>query len=254
MFSKNQKQWAAKPLDAAVIDAFNKNMESCGYNPKNVLVHDSYLINIGNPDKVKRDKSINALIDEVKRCSMLGLALLNTHPGSHLGIVGEDECIAFIAESLNIVLDKTLSSGVTIVLETTAGQGSNIGYRFEHLAAIIDKIEDKSRIGTCIDTCHIFAAGYDIRDKKTYRQTMDEFSRIVGFRYIRGLHLNDVKIDLGSRVDRHENLGKGKLGVAPFRLLMEDPRFDGITCVLETVDENIWGEEVEMLKSMQGGS
>jgi deoxyribonuclease-4 len=254
MFSKNQKQWAAKPLETAVIDAFKKNMELCGYDPKAVLVHDSYLINIGNPDKDKRDKSTNALIDEVERCSILGLTLLNIHPGTHLGLVSEDECLSLIAKSLNIVLDKTGKSCVTVVLETTAGQGSNVGNRFEHLASIIHQVDDKSRIGVCIDTCHIFAAGYDIRDKKSYAKTMDEFERIVGFKYIRGLHLNDVKIDLGSRVDRHESLGKGKLGMEPFRLLMEDARFDGIPCVLETVDEEIWADEVNILKKMSGGN
>jgi len=248
LFTKNQMRWIAKPLEPSVIDAFRKNMELCGYGPQSVLVHDGYLINIGNPDKDKRAQSVAALADEAARCSALGLALLNIHPGSHVNAAGMDECLSIIAESLNTVLGKT--DGVTIVLETTAGQGSNAGWRFEHLAAIIDKVEDKSRVGVCIDTCHIFTAGYDIRDKKSYDDTMGEFDRVVGFKYIRGLHLNDVKGTLGCRVDRHESIGKGRLGTEAFRLLMEDKRFDGIPCVLETIDENLWPDEVKMLKAM----
>ncbi|MCL2219913.1 MAG: deoxyribonuclease IV [Chitinispirillia bacterium] len=246
MFIKNQRQWVAKPLEGGTIDAFRENMALYGYDSKCVLVHDSYLINIGNPDKDKRKKSLDALIDEVRRCEALGLTLLNIHPGSHLGEISEEECLAMIAESLNTALDKT--SGVTIVLEATAGQGSNIGGRFEHLADIIDRVEDKPRVGVCIDTCHIFAAGYDIRDVNSYVATMMEFDRIVGFKYMRGLHLNDAKNPLGSRVDRHESLGSGCLGPDVFRLLMEDERFDGIPCVLETVKEELWRDEVNMLK------
>jgi len=248
LFTKNQMRWKAKPLETAVIDAFRKNMELYGYGPQSVLVHDGYLINIGNPDKDKRAQSVAALTDEAQRCAALGLTLLNIHPGSHVNAAGMDECLSIIAESLNIILDKT--EGVSIVLESTAGQGSNAGWRFEHLAEIIDKVEDKARVGVCIDTCHIFAAGYDIRDKKNYADTMSEFDRAVGFKYIRGLHLNDVKGTLGCRVDRHESIGKGHLGTEAFRLLMEDKRFDGIPCVLETPNEEIWRDEVEMLKAM----
>jgi len=247
LFTKNQKRWEAKPLDAAVIDAFKKDMELYGYGSRTALVHDGYLINIGNPDADKRAQSVGALIDEARRCAALGLELLNIHPGSGLG-AGVEACVAFIAESLNTVLDRT--AGVTIVLEATAGQGSSVGGRFEHLAAIIDKVEDKSRVGVCIDTCHIFAAGYDIRDAGSYEKTMREFDNIVGFKYIRGLHLNDAKNPLGSHVDRHESIGKGQLGIEAFRLLMADARFDGIPCVLETIDEDIWRDEVEMLKKM----
>jgi deoxyribonuclease-4 len=246
MFIKNQRQWKANPLDPGVIGAFRENMEIYGYEPKSVLVHNSYLINIGNPDNDKRARSVAALIDEAQRCEALGLTLLNIHPGSHLGEVSEDKCLMMIAESINTVLGKT--KGVTIVLETTAGQGGYVGGRFEHLAEIIRRVEDKERIGVCIDTCHIFAAGYDISDANGYAATMAEFDRVVGFRYIRGLHLNDSKNPLGSRLDRHESIGKGCLGAEAFRLLMEDEKFNGIPCVLETVDEEIWRDEVDMLK------
>ena len=246
MFTKNQRKWAAKPLDTAAIDAFKKNMERHGYVPQSVLVHDSYLINIGNPDNDKRARSLDALIDETRRCMDLGLKLLNIHPGSHLNETSIDKCIEMIAESINVVHDKT--AGVTIVLETVAGQGSNVGGRFEQLAEIIDKVHDKSRVGVCIDTCHIFAAGYDICDASSYAATMLEFNSAVGFKYIRGLHLNDAKNPLGSGVDRHENIGKGRIGTEAFRLLMEDERFNGIPCVLETVDEAMWRDEIAMLK------
>jgi deoxyribonuclease-4 len=246
MFTKNQRQWAAKPLDTAAIDAFKKNMERYGYVPQSVLVHDSYLINIGNPDNDKRARSLDALIDETRRCMDLGLKLLNIHPGSHLNETSVDKCIEMIAESINVVHDKT--AGVTIVLETVAGQGSNVGGRFEQLAEIIDKVHDKSRVGVCIDTCHIFAAGYDICDASSYAATMLEFNSAVGFKYIRGLHLNDAKNPLGSGVDRHESIGNGRIGTEAFRLLMEDERFNGIPCVLETDDEAMWRDEIAMLQ------
>jgi len=248
MFVKNQRQWKAKPLDPDVIDAFKSNMNLYGYKPESVLVHDGYLINIGNPDTAKREQSVTALIDEVERCAALGLTRLNIHPGSGLGIITTDECAAVIAESINKILDKTKNSGVAIIIEATAGQGNLLGGRFEELAMIIDKIEDKSRIGVCIDTCHIFAAGYDIRDKQNYEKTMASFDSIVGFKYIRGLHLNDAKAAIGTHTDRHESIGKGHIGIDAFRMLMEDSRFDGIPCILETPNEEIWGDEVEMLK------
>jgi len=247
LFTKNQRQWKAKPLAAAEIDAFKKNMEMCGYTPQAVLAHDSYLINIGNPDPAVREKSTNALIDEVKRCELLGLPLLNIHPGSHLGST-VDEGLSRIAESVNRVLDVT--EDVTIVLEAMAGQGTNIGGRFEHLASIIHNVEDKTRVGVCLDTCHIFAAGYDIRDEESYSKTMLEFDNVIGFKYLRGLHLNDAKAPLASRLDRHESIGKGTLGVEAFRLFLRDDRFDDIPCVLETPGEELWPAEVELLKSL----
>jgi len=250
MFVKNQRQWKAKPLETDVIDAFKSNMAIYGYKPESVLVHDGYLINIGNPDDAKRDQSVTALIDEAERCAALGLTQLNIHPGSGLGLITRDECAAIIAESINKVLDKTVKSGVSIIIEATAGQGNLLGGRFEEIAAIIDKIEDKSRIGVCIDTCHIFAAGYDIRDKQSYKKTMTAFDDIVGFKYIRGLHLNDAKAEIGTRADRHENIGKGHIGIDAFKMLMGDSRFDGIPCILETPNEELWKDEVEMLRKM----
>jgi deoxyribonuclease-4 len=251
MFTKNQRQWKASPLNAEAAAAFRKSMELYGYESKSVLAHDSYLINAGNPDGDKRANSVNSLVEEAQRCAVLGLTLLNIHPGSHLGAMSEEECAALIAESVNTVLDKT--EGVTIVLETTAGQGSSVGWRFEHLAEIIDRVEDKARIGVCVDTCHIFAAGYDIREASAYESTMREFDGVIGFKYLRGLHLNDAKGSLGCRVDRHESIGKGQLGVEAFRLLMKDKRFDGVPCVLETTNEKIWRDEVELLKKLAGG-
>ncbi|MBF0588715.1 MAG: deoxyribonuclease IV [Magnetococcales bacterium] len=245
MFTKNQRQWKAKPLEHAEIDAFNENMETCGYRPQDVLPHDSYLINLGHPEAEKRQKSLDAFIDELQRCRQLGLIYLNFHPGSHLRKMSEEACLAAISESLNRALEVT--EGVTAVIENTAGQGSNMGYRFEHLAAIIDGVEDKSRIGVCLDTCHTFTAGYDLRSEAAFNETFEAFERTVGFAYLKGVHLNDSKPDLGSRVDRHDSLGKGKLGWEPFYRLMRDPRFDEMPMVLETIDSDIWVQEIKHL-------
>lgn len=250
IFTKNQRRWVAKPLETTAIDQFKVNMEKCGYDPRAVLAHDSYLINIGNPDPVPREQSLDALIDEMERCRLLGLPWLNIHPGSHVNAAGESECLSLIAGSLNRALDSCRSVG--IVLEATAGQGSSVGYRFEHLAEIIDKVEDKARMGVCLDTCHIFAAGYDIREKRSYEEVMKSFADSVGFSYIRGLHLNDARSTLGSRVDRHDSIGKGNIGIDAFRFIMQDGRFDNIPCILETNDEALWPEEIRMLSEMAG--
>jgi deoxyribonuclease-4 len=251
LFTKNQRQWVVKPYDAATIDAFRKNLAECGFESRHVLAHDSYLINIGNPDKAMRKKSLAALIDELTRCGQLGLPALNIHPGSHLREITEEECCALIAASINEALDKT--EGVTVVLENTAGQGSNVGYRFEQLATIIRDVEDKKRIGCCIDTCHAFAAGYDIRTAETYRATMESFDRIVGLRYLRGLHINDAKSTLGSRIDRHHSIGEGTLGWETFRIFMTDPRLDDLPMILETIDEQKWPAEIRRLSAMAAG-
>lgn len=249
LFTKNQKQWAAKPLDEETIALFKENLSKSGILPKHILPHDSYLINLGHPEEEKRLKSLEAFIDEVNRCSQLGLDRLNFHPGSHLKQISEEECIDRIAMSMNEAIRVT--EGVTLVIENTAGQGSNLGWRFEHLRAIIERIEDKSRVGVCIDTCHMFTAGYDIRTREAYDATWAEFDTIVGFQYLKGMHINDSKPDLGSHVDRHDSIGKGKIGVEPFGFIMNDPRMDDIPLVLETIDETIWAEEIELLYSLQ---
>ncbi len=260
LFTKNQKRWDAKPFDAKTLDRWFSELERSGIKPKHILPHDSYLINLGHPEEEKLQKSRHAFIDELQRCEVLGLELLNFHPGSHLvkltkkqkedeALVWEIEkkCLDVIAESINIALDET--NGVTAVIENTAGQGSNLGYKFEHLAYIIDKVEDKSRIGVCIDTCHMFTAGYDIRTREAYDATWEEFGEIVGFEYLKGMHINDSKPPLGSRVDRHHSIGKGEIGLDAFRFIMNDERMDDIPLVLETIDPSIWAEEIRLLYS-----
>ncbi|WP_423731366.1 deoxyribonuclease IV [Hafnia paralvei] len=249
LFTKNQRQWKAAPLTAEVIDKFKSACAQYHYQPEQILPHDSYLINLGHPVEEALEKSREAFIDELERCSELGLTLLNFHPGSHLMQIDEDKCLARIAESINIALDKT--QGVTAVIENTAGQGSNLGFRFEHLAAIIDGVEDKSRVGVCIDTCHAFAAGYDLRTEEECSKTFAHFERIVGFNYLRGMHLNDAKSAFDSRVDRHHSLGEGNIGKTAFSWIMRDPRFDGIPLILETVNPDIWAEEIAWLKSQE---
>ncbi|AMH18725.1 endonuclease IV [Hafnia paralvei ATCC 29927] len=249
LFTKNQRQWKAAPLTAEVIDKFKSACAQYHYQPEQILPHDSYLINLGHPVEEALEKSREAFIDELERCSELGLTLLNFHPGSHLMQIDEDKCLARIAESINIALDKT--QGVTAVIENTAGQGSNLGFRFEHLAAIIDGVEDKSRVGVCIDTCHAFAAGYDLRTEEECSKTFANFERIVGFNYLRGMHLNDAKSAFDSRVDRHHSLGEGNIGKTAFSWIMRDPRFDGIPLILETVNPDIWAEEIAWLKSQE---
>lgn len=247
LFTKNQRQWKAKDLDSETIDAFKSALDTSGILPKHVLPHDSYLINLGHPEAEKREKSFDAFVDEVKRCELLGLDRLNFHPGSHLKQIDVDACLDAIAENMNRTLDQT--NGVSLVLENTAGQGSNLGWKFEHLAHIIDKVEDKSRVGVCIDTCHMFTAGYDIRTKEAYDISFKQFDSIVGFEYLKGMHLNDSKPDLGSHVDRHHSLGLGKIGLDAFRYIMNDPRMDDIPLILETIDESIWDKEIALLYS-----
>jgi len=249
LFTKNQRQWVAKELDTQTIDKFKEALQKSGILPKHVLHHDSYLINLGNPEADKLEKSREAFIDELQRCALLGLDRLNFHPGSHLKKISPEACLDTIADSINIALEKT--SEVSAVLENTAGQGSNLGWRFEHLAHIIDKVEDKSRIGVCIDTCHMFTAGYDIRTREAYDKTWAEFEKIVGFKYLMGMHINDSKPDLGSHVDRHHSLGLGKIGLDAFKFIMNDARMDDIPLILETIDETIWKDEIELLYSFE---
>lgn len=249
LFTKNQRQWKAAPLSTESIDKFKKNCGIYGYGPEQTLPHDSYLINLGHPEEEALEKSRAAFLDEMQRCEQLGIELLNFHPGSHLKKIDVDKCLQRIAESINITLDKT--QNVTAVIENTAGQGTNLGYRFEHLAAIIDGVEDKSRVGVCIDTCHTFAAGYDLRTVEDCEKTFAEFDNIVGFQYLKAMHLNDAKSELASRVDRHHSLGQGNIGKVPFTYIMQDTRFDGIPLILETINPDIWPEEIAWLKSQQ---
>ena len=248
LFTKNQRQWKAKPLDEKTIEKFKQNLAEVGILPKHVLPHDSYLINLGHPEEEKLQKSLDAFIDEVQRCEQLGLDKLNFHPGSHLKKLSEEECLDRIAESMNKTFEVT--EGVTLVIENTAGQGTNLGYKFEHLAYLIDKSIDKSRVGVCIDTCHMFTAGYDIRTREAYDATWKAFDDIIGYEYLKGMHINDSKPDLGSRVDRHESIGKGKIGLDAFRFIMNDPHMDDIPLILETIDESIWAEEIKLLYSL----
>ena len=250
LFTKNQRQWIAAPLTAQQIDAFHRACDEAGYTPAQILPHDSYLINLGHPEKEGLEKSRAAFLDEMRRCEQLGLDRLNFHPGSHLQKITEEESLDRIAESINIALRET--HGVTAVIENTAGQGSNLGFRFEHLAYLIDRVEDKSRVGVCIDTCHAFAAGYDLRTAEACEATFAELERVVGFRYLKGMHLNDAMKILGSRVDRHTPLGEGQIGIECFRHIARDPRFEGMPLILETPDEARWPEEIARLKAFAG--
>lgn len=246
LFTKNQRQWVSAPLSTKSIKEFKNRCEVNQILPEYILPHDSYLINLGHPEEEGLEKSRAAFLDEMQRCEQLGLRLLNFHPGSHLNKISEEECLSKIAESINITLEKT--KGVTAVIENTAGQGSNLGYRFEHLAYIIDKVEDKSRVGVCLDTCHTFTAGYDFLTQ--YDQVFSDFESIVGFKYLKGIHLNDSKKPLGSRVDRHDSIGKGLLNLEFFKRFMNDSRFDNLPIIMETPDESIWAEEIALLRAM----
>jgi deoxyribonuclease IV len=247
LFTKNQRQWKSAPLTKDSIAKFKKNCEQFGYSPVQILPHDSYLINIGHPENEGLEKSREAFLDEMQRCEQLGLDRLNFHPGSSLGKIGEEECLKRMAESINFALDKT--KGVTAVIENTSGQGSNLGYTFEQIRLIIDNVEDKSRIGVCLDTCHTYTAGYDIKTEIGFADTFLQFNSIIGFKYLKGMHINDSKKELATRVDRHDSLGKGFLGIDIFKWIMADPRFDNIPLILETPDESIWAEEIKLLKS-----
>jgi deoxyribonuclease IV len=248
LFTKNQRQWFSNPLSEASIEAFRENCEKYDYKPFQILPHDSYLINLGHPEAEPLQKSRASFLDEMQRCEQLGLDRLNFHPGSHLNQTGIEECLKRIAESVNIVLDKT--KGVTAVIENVAGQGTNVGHTFEQLKVIIDNIEDRSRVGVCIDTCHAFTSGYDVKSPEGFKKTFEKFSEIIGFEYLKGMHLNDSKKEFGTRVDRHENIGMGFLGEETFSILMNDPRFDNIPLILETPDESVWEAEIKKLYSL----
>jgi deoxyribonuclease IV len=248
LFTKNQRQWFSNPLTKASIKAFRENCERYDYKPFQILPHDSYLINLGHPEPEPLQKSRASFLDEMQRCEQLGLDRLNFHPGSHLNVISPEDCLKRIAESINLVLDKT--KGVSAVIENTAGQGTNMGHTFEQLKEIINNVEDKSRVGVCIDTCHAFTAGYDVKSAQGFRETFNKFSDIIGFEYLKGMHLNDSKKERGTRVDRHESIGTGFLGDDTFRLFMNDPRFDNLPLILETPEESLWEAEIKKLYSL----
>ena len=248
LFTKNQRRWKAAPLKEKSINLFKERCEELGFNMDYVLPHDSYLINLGHPEKEALQKSRDAFLDEFQRCEQLGINRINFHPGSHLNKIEIDACLDRIAESINITLDQT--KGVTAVIENTAGQGTNLGYTFEQLAHIINKVEDKTRVGVCLDTAHTLAAGYEIRTEETYNETFQLFDDIVGFSYLKGVHLNDSKKEVGTKVDRHDSIGKGVMGMKVFELMMKDDRFNKMPIILETPEPDIWAEEIEMLYNL----
>ena len=247
LFTRNQRQWRSAPLSSKSIELFKERYAQFGYGPAQILPHDSYLINLGHPEQEGLEKSRAAFLDEMQRCEQLGLDRLNFHPGSHLKVLSEEACLTRIAESINWALDQT--KGVCAVIENTAGQGTNLGHRFEHLAFIIDRVEDKKRVGVCIDTAHTLASGYDIMSEEGFEATFRQFDEQIGFAYLKGMHINDSKKALGTRVDRHDSLGKGVMGLSVFERIMRDPRFDGIPLILETPDESIWADEIAQLKA-----
>lgn len=248
LFTGSNTRWVSKAISDDEAERFKENCLAGGYTSDMILPHDNFLINLGSPDPEKLEKSRASFLSEMKRCEQLGLTLLNFHPGSHLNLMKEEDCLDLIAESINISLEKT--SGVTAVIESTAGQGSNLGHRFEHIARIIDHVEDKSRVGVCVDTCHTYSAGYDLRSEDGYAATWKEFDEIIGASYLRALHLNDDKRELGSRIDRHEEIGKGTLGLEFFSRIVNDPRFENIPLILETPNPELWPEEISLLYSL----
>ncbi|MCQ2262922.1 MAG: deoxyribonuclease IV [Bacteroidales bacterium] len=248
LFTKNQRQWTSAPLSEKSIDLFKQRCQEFRLSPDYILPHDSYLINLGQPDDGKLPQSRAAFLDEMRRCEQLGLKMLNFHPGSHLKLITVDQCLDRIAESINMTLDQT--HGVIAVIENTAGQGSNVGFSFAHIAHIIDKVEDKSRVGVCIDTCHTYSAGYDLKTEDGYHATWKEFDEVIGLDYLKAIHLNDTKKELASRVDRHDSIGKGFLGMEFFERIMKDRRFDHIPFILETPDESLWKDEIALLHEL----
>lgn len=251
LFTKNQRQWKAKPLTEESISKFKQYCEDLGFPMESIIPHDSYLINLGHPEKDKLQKSRDAFLIEMQRCEQLGIRLLNFHPGSHLNKLSENDCLAEIAESINLAIQKT--EHVVAVIENTAGQGTNMGHRFEHLAEIIEQVDDKERVGVCLDTAHAFAAGYDLSTEEGFTDTIRQFEEIVGLEYLRAMHLNDSKKELGTRVDRHETLGNGFIGWTPFEMIMRDERFNNMPLILETPDPEGWPEEIAQLKSFAAG-
>jgi deoxyribonuclease IV len=248
LFTRNQRRWDSPPYSQKNIDTFKENMAQTGYDRRHVLPHNSYLINIGSPDEEMREKSFRALLDEAQRVEQLDLLYLNFHPGSHLKAISEEESLDLVADGINRLIEST--GYMVPVIETTAGQGSNLGYRFEQIRYLIDRVKDQSRIGVCIDTCHIFSAGYDIRTPESFDAVMKEFDRVVGLPFLKALHVNDSLTDFHSKKDRHQSIGRGAIGMEAFRFMMNDSRFDDMPLILETIDEDLWPEEIRMLYEM----
>ncbi|BAM40050.1 apurinic/apyrimidinic endonuclease [Theileria orientalis strain Shintoku] len=255
LFLKNQRSWNFKPLSPEWIAKFKKNLETFAYDPRFILPHASYLINVANPDANKRKKAFENFLDDIKRCEKLGIQLYNFHPGSTCGLCEKEEGIMHISDCINEALH--LSSGVTIVLENAAGQNNVIGSKFEDLRDIINQVKDKTRVGVCLDTCHLFAAGFDIRTHEKFEAVMKSFDDIVGLKYLKAVHLNDSKSDLGSGLDRHENIGKGKLTKETFEFIMNSGYFKEIPIILETPtkegDESVYRQEIQLMYSLYKG-
>lgn len=249
LFTKNQKQWKVPPLEPEQINEFKNALVEGGFTAPQVLAHDGYLINLGNPSPEKRRLHVEAFIDEMQRAMLLGLDRLNFHPGAHLNLVSPEDCMHLIAEGIDEALDQT--EGVSAVIETTAGQGTALGKTFEEIARILDLCRNKDRIGVCIDTCHIHAAGYRIVSPEDFLATMEEYDRILGFEKLMGMHLNDAKSLFASHVDRHAPLGQGSLGIELFRCIMADNRFENIPLILETTDPELWSNEISLLRSFE---
>lgn len=252
LFTRSPSRWRSPEITPEQAELFKENCRLNGFTPDQILPHDSFLINLGSPDKAKLKLSRIAFLDEFRRCEQLGLKLLNFHPGSHVNEMDETECLNLIATGINQTLEQT--QGVTAVIENTAGQGSNLGHQWEQIAHIIDRVEDKSRVGVCIDTCHAYSAGYDLRSEEGYERVWRDFDEIIGFKYLRGMHLNDDKRELASRIDRHAPIGQGTLGNDVFTRLMQDPRLDGIPMILETPDEALWPQEIAWLYEQTQGN
>lgn len=231
IFAKNERQWTAKPISPEETVLFRAEQQRTGIHP--VIVHDSYLINLAAPADELREKSIVAFADELERCAQLDIPYLVTHPGAHTGS-GEEAGLARVAEAIRRLLADGIGGNTVILLETTAGQGTALGYRFEHLARLFELIPYHNRLGICVDTCHIFAAGYDIRDRESYEATFAKLDRLIGLSWIKCFHLNDSQKELGSRVDRHAHIGQGCIGLEAFRLLVNDPRFASLPMIIET--------------------
>ncbi|MBK9710958.1 MAG: deoxyribonuclease IV [Kouleothrix sp.] len=248
IFSKNQQQWRAKPLAEQDIALFKAERQRTGFGP--IIVHDSYLINLASPSDELWEKSIAAFADELERCAALGIPYLVTHPGAHTGS-GEAAGLAREAAALNRLLDAGTGGDVMILLETTAGQGSCLGYRFEQLARLIELTSHAERLGVCVDTCHILAAGYDIRTAEACAATFEEFDRVVGLGRIKAFHLNDSQKELGSRVDRHSHIGAGCVGLEGFRAIVNDPRFAELPMILETPKGEDLAEDIENLAKLR---